>query len=127
MCYNGGEIKRWLKVKQIKLERINNSLVEQISYIIAHDVKNPGINFVTITGAKVTSDLSMAKIYFTVLDQSKIKETLEALKDASGYIRHELREKIDIRQIPELEFVYDESIEYGNKIEKIIDKLHEDE
>ena len=101
--------------------------MEQISYIIAHDVKNPDINFVTITGAKVTSDLSLAKIYFTVLDQSKIKETLSALKDASGYIRHELRERIEIRQIPELEFVYDESIEYGNKIEKIIDKLHEDE
>lgn len=114
-------------MNQIKLERINSSLVEQISYIIAHDVKNPDINFVTITGAKVTSDLSLAKIYFTVLDQSKIKETLSALKDASGYIRHELRERIEIRQIPELEFVYDESIEYGNKIEKIIDKLHEDE
>lgn len=116
-----------ISLNQIKLERINSSLVEQISYIIAHDVKNPDINFVTITGAKVTSDLSLAKIYFTVLDQSKIKETLLALKDASGYIRHELRERIDIRQIPELEFVYDESIEYGNKIEKIIDKLHEDE
>ena len=116
-----------ISLNQIKLERINSSLVEQISYIIAHDVKNPDINFVTITGAKVTSDLSMAKIYFRVLDQSKVKETLLALKDASGYIRHELRERIDIRQIPELEFVYDESIEYGNKIEKIIDKLHEDE
>ncbi len=116
-----------ISLNQIKLERINSSLVEQISYIIAHDVKNPDINFVTITGAKVTSDLSLAKIYFTVLDQSKVKETLLALKDASGYIRHELRERIDIRQIPELEFVYDESIEYGNKIEKIIDKLHEDE
>lgn len=116
-----------ISLNQIKLERINSSLVEQISYIIAHDVKNPDINFVTITGAKVTSDLSLAKIYFMVLDQSKIKETLSALKDASGYIRHELRERIDIRQIPELEFVYDESIEYGNKIEKIIDKLHEDE
>ena len=116
-----------ISLNQIKLERINSSLVEQISYIIAHDVKNPDINFVTITGAKVTSDLSLAKIYFTVLDQSKIKETLSALKDASGYIRHELRERIDIRQIPELEFVYDESIEYANKIEKIIDKLHEDE
>ena len=116
-----------ISLNQIKLERINSSLVEQISYIIAHNVKNPDINFVTITGAKVTSDLSLAKIYFTVLDQSKIKETLSALKDASGYIRHELRERIDIRQIPELEFVYDESIEYGNKIEKIIDKLHEDE
>lgn len=116
-----------ISLNQIKLERINSSLVEQISYIIAHDVKSPDINFVTITGAKVTSDLSLAKIYFTVLDQSKIKETLSALKDASGYIRHELRERIEIRQIPELEFVYDESIEYGNKIEKIIDKLHEDE
>ena len=116
-----------ISLNQIKLERSNSSLVEQISYIIAHDVKNPDINFVTITGAKVTSDLSLAKIYFTVLDQSKIKETLSALKDASGYIRHELRERIEIRQIPELEFVYDESIEYGNKIEKIIDKLHEGE
>ena len=116
-----------ISLNQIKLERINSSLVEQISYIIAQDVKNPDINFVTITGAKVTSDLSLAKIYFTVLDQGKIKETLSALKDASGYIRHELRERIEIRQIPELEFVYDESIEYGNKIEKIIDKLHEDE
>ena len=116
-----------ISLNQIKLERINSSLVEQISYIIAHDVKNPDINFVTITGAKVTSDLSLAKIYFTVLDQGKIKETLSALKDASGYIRHELRERIEIRQIPEVEFVYDESIEYGNKIEKIIDKLHEDE
>ena len=116
-----------ISLNQIKLERINSCLVEQISYIIAHDVKYPDINFVTITGAKGTSDLSLAKIYFTVLDQSKIKETLSALKDASGYIRHELRERIDIRQIPELEFVYDESIEYGNKIEKIIDKLHEDE
>lgn len=121
-------LERWvIEMNSIKLERINSSLVEQISYIIAHDVKNPNINFVTITGAKVTSDLSMAKIYFTVLNQDKIKETLDALKDASGYIRHELRERIDIRQIPELEFVYDESIEYGNKIEKIIDKLHEDE
>ena len=83
-----------ISLNQIKLERINSSLVEQISYIIAHDVKNPDINFVTITGAKVTSDLSLAKIYFTVLDQSKIKETLSALKDASGYIRHELRERI---------------------------------
>ena len=116
-----------ISLNQIKLERINSSLVEQISYIIAHDVKNPDINFVTITGAKVTSDLSLAKLYFTVFDQGEIKETLSALKDASGYIRHELRERIDIRQIPELEFVYDESIEYGNKIEKIIDKLHEDE
>ena len=81
--------------------------------------------FVTITDVKVSNDLSYAKVYFTVLDQNKINLTLKGLKEASGFIRHELRNRVDIRQIPELEFVYDESLEEAKKIEDIIDKLHD--
>ena len=110
----------------IKIERISDALIEQISYILANKVKNQDINFVTITDVKVSGDLSYAKVYFTVLDNSKIDITLKALKEASGFIRHELRERVDIRQIPELTFVYDESIEEAQKIEDIIDKLHEE-
>ena len=107
----------------IKSERVSDALIEQISYIINNEVKNHDIKFVTITEVKVSNDLSYAKVYFTVLDQNKIEETEKALKSASGFIRHELRERVDIRQIPELEFVYDESIEYGQRIENIIEEL----
>ena len=54
------------------------------------------------------------------------KETHDALKGASGYIRHLLHDRVDIRHIPELTFVYDESIEYGKKIENIIEEIHEE-
>lgn len=109
----------------IKNERISDALIEEISYIIANKVKNQDINFVTITEVKVTSDLSYAKVYFTVLDETKIDTTLKALNKTSGFIRHELRYRVDIRQIPELKFIYDESINEAKKIEDIIDKIHE--
>ena len=109
----------------IKIERISDALIEQISYIVSNKVKNKDINFVTITDVKVSSDLGFAKVYFTVLDDSKRDSTLKALKEASGFIRHELRDRIEIRQIPELTFVYDESINEAKKIEDIIGKIHE--
>ncbi len=109
----------------IKLERISDALIEQISYIIANEVKHKDINFVTITDVKVSSDLGYAKVYFTVLDESKKEITLKALKEASGFIRHELRDRIEIRQIPELTFIYDDTIEEAQKIESIIDKINE--
>ena len=111
----------------IKIESIGCNLVKEISYILMTEVKNPDVRFVTVTDCKVTSDLSYAKVYVTVLNQDKINETMKALKQASGFIRHELRERVDIRHIPELEFVYDESIEYGKKIENIIEKIKEED
>ncbi len=109
----------------IKSERIADLIIEQISYILANEVKNKDIDFVTITDASVTNDLSYAKIYFTVLDESKREVTEKALKSASGFIRHALRDRVDIRQIPELKFIYDESIEYGQRIEEKLKEIKE--
>ena len=109
----------------IKIERIGSNLVKEISYILASEVKDNDIKFVTVTDVKVTNDLSFAKVYFTVLDDEKRDSTLEALNSAKGFIRKELASRVDIRHIPELEFVFDKSIEYGKKIENIIDKIHE--
>ena len=111
----------------VKIDRINHSLVREISYILMTEVKDEDIKFVTITDCKTTNDLSFAKAYFTVLDDKKRETTLEALKNAAGFIRRELAERVEIRHIPELEFVYDESIEYGKKIEDIIGKIHEED
>lgn len=111
----------------IKIERIGSELVKEISYILATEVKDQDIQFVTITDVKVTNDLSYAKVYFTVLDDNKKVDTLKALKSASGFIRKMLADRIEIRHIPELEFIYDDSIAYGNRIEHIIEKIHEEE
>ena len=108
-----------------KINRINHSLIEEISYILKTEVKNQDIKFVTITAARTTSDLSYAKIYFTVLDNDKKESTLKALNQASGFIRTKLFDRIDIRYMPKLEFIYDDSIEYGNNIEKKIKEIHE--
>ena len=110
----------------IKIERLNNDLQEGISEILYKEVKDPDLKFVTITGCDTTSDLSFCKVYFTVLGKDKA-ETLKSLRSASSFIRGEVSKRIEIRHTPELKFVYDESIEYGEKIEKIIEKINEEE
>lgn len=111
----------------VKIERIADNIQKELSYILQLEVRDEDIKFVTITDVHVTNDLSFAKVYFTVLNEEKRKETLQALKDASGFLRKELADRIDIRHIPELQFVYDESIGYGKKIENIIETLHEED
>lgn len=110
----------------VKLDRLNNSFIEKISEIIHEQVKDKDVEFVTITDVKITNDLSFAKIYFTTLDDDRDKVT-KALNKASGFIRSVMCDKIQIRKMPELHFVYDESIEYGKDIEEKIKEIHENE
>ena len=110
----------------VKIDRLNNAFVEKISEIIHDEVKNNDAKMVTITDAKVTNDLSYAKIYFTTMNNDH-KKVLDALNKASGFIRSKLCEKINIRKMPEINFVYDESIEYGKKIEDIIERINHHE
>ena len=109
----------------IKIERIGSNLVREISYIIMMEVKDKVLKHVTITDCRVTNDLSFAKVYFTTLDDNKRSEVIESLNNAKSFIRLKLADRVDIRHIPELTFVYDESIEYGKKIEDIIEDIHE--
>ena len=111
----------------IKTERLGNVLHREISQILMTEVKDEDLKFVTITKVDLSSDLSYAKVYFTCLDQEKKDKVIKDINNASRYIRSELmRRKIEIRNMPELTFVYDDSIEYGNKIESIIEKIHEE-
>ena len=110
----------------VKIDRLNNAFVEKISEVLHDDIKDKNINLVTITDARVTNDLSFVKVYFTTLGDDK-KEVLMALNKAKGFIRSKLCEKMDIRKMPEINFVYDESIEYGKKIENIIERINNNE
>lgn len=111
----------------IKIERLNHAFQEEISMILMTEIKDEDIKFVTITGVETTSDLSYAKVYFTVLDDTKRKSTLEALNGAASFIRGKLSERVEVRHTPELKFIYDTSIEYGNHIEEIIDSINKEE
>lgn len=107
----------------IKIDRINKEMIRELSYILASEVKDQTLHFVTITDCKVTNDLSFAKVYFTVFDSNKKEETLVALKQATGFIRKMLAERMNLRHTPELTFLYDESIAYGKKIETILTQI----
>ena len=111
----------------IKIERLNHAFQEEISMILMTEIKDEDIKFVTITGVDTTSDLSYAKVYFTVLDETKKETTLEALTGAASFIRSKLAERVEIRHTPELKFIYDTSIEYGNHIKEIIDSINKEE
>lgn len=109
----------------IKTQRIANVLLKEISDILQNEVYDDDIKFVTLTSVKVDTDLSLAQIYCTVFDINKKDKCLHDLNAAKGFIKTELaKRKLEIRRIPDLRFIYDESIEYGNKIEKIIEKIN---
>ncbi len=113
-------------MSNIKIERLNDAIQEEISKILMTEIKDEEIHFVTITDCSVASDLSVCKVYFTVLDITKKDTVLQALQGAASFIRGKLSERLTVRHTPELRFIYDESIAYGEHIDQLIEQLHED-
>lgn len=108
----------------LKGERVASDLIKELSNIFLTEVKDEDLKNVTLTFATVTNDLSFAKIYFTTLDDHKREKVLKDMNNAVGYFRTELAKRLEIRHIPELKFIYDDSIEYGKKIEKVIEEIN---
>ena len=111
----------------IKIERLEHEFVEKISAILRTEIKDERINFVTVTSANITNDLYYAKVYVTVLDDSEKDNVIKLLNKASNFIERELSKRVDIRRMPNITFVYDESIEYANNIENIIESINKHE
>ena len=106
----------------IKLDRLNHIFTEEISKVINEEVKDPDVKFVTLTAVDISSDLSYAKVYFTTFDdRAKVEKDLN---NAAGFFRSILSQRLVMRHTPELKFIFDESIEYGQKIERIIKELN---
>lgn len=95
---------------------------------LIRELKDPRIAVMTtVVAVEVATDLKTAKVFVSVLGDDEAKaETMEGLNSARGFLRKELAHTINLRNTPELEFVYDESIEYGMKLSKMIDDLHVD-
>ena len=108
----------------LKTKKIGSNFTREISYIIMEEIKDPNIKFVTITGCDVTNDLSFAKVYFTTLKPEFKEVTKKALNKAANFIELELSKRVDIRKMPQISFLYDNSIEYGQTIEKKIEEIN---
>ena len=99
-------------------------LHEEISQLIQHDTRDPRLGFVTVTGVEVSADLRNAQVYVSVLgDEDEAQSTLAGLASAAGYFRHTMRHSLSLRYIPELKFKLDTSLEYGSRIESLLETI----
>ena len=111
-----------------RLNRINEELKKEISSIISFELKNPdATGLISVTKVKITPDLKYAKVYVSMLNSKSNVKTLEALKNSAGYIRSLIAKRINLRITPELVFEEDDSMEYGEKIDRILKDLNKGE
>ncbi len=111
-----------------RTERIAEQIREEISQMLATEVSDPGVGLVTITLVKVTADLSLARVYWTIIgDAPERAKTARALKRAVPYLRHLLASRLTLRRVPELQFHFDESVAAQDRIERILRELHQEE
>jgi ribosome-binding factor A len=104
--------------------RVGDQLRAEISDLLARQVHDPGIGFLTITQVTVSSDLQVARAYYTTLgDERARRETARALGRATPFLRRQLGSRLRLKRVPLLEFFFDESIERGDRIERILNEL----
>lgn len=107
-----------------RLGRINEELRKQISQVLNYELKNPDVTgMISVTKVKITPDLKYAKVYVSVLNSKNLKKTMTGLKESSGFVRSRIAQTVNLRITPELIFEYDDSIEYGERIDTILKNL----
>lgn len=109
--------------------RVGHLLQREIADLIRREVNDPRAQQVTITSVDVSPDLKQARVYFTCLDtDADTKKVEKVLNNAKGYLRHHLKSRLSMRSVPDLRFIYDESVERGTRISALIDRaLHRDD
>ena len=107
-----------------RTRQVGEFLREELTDIIRREVKDPRIGFMSVTRVDVTPDLRHAAVYISVLGtDDEREETLKALRSASGFIRHHLKPRLRMRQIPELEFRDDRSMEHAEQIARTLREI----
>jgi ribosome-binding factor A len=110
-------------VTSYRMRRVNEALKEIIGNALAQELKDPRIGFVTLTGVDTAPDLSHAKVFVSVYGKQTEKEaTLEGLRAARPFLQRLIGDELPLKRIPALEFVYDQSVDQGMRIQAILKK-----
>lgn len=103
--------------------RIADQIQRSLAELLRLEVRDPRVGLVTLTGVDLSRDQSHAKVWFTVMGTGEtVREAAQGLARASGFLRSELAHRLTIRKVPELHFEYDESVERGARLSRLIDE-----
>ncbi|ACV25727.1 MULTISPECIES: 30S ribosome-binding factor RbfA [Kangiella] len=118
-------------MSQARAKRVADQIQRDLAVLLQREMKDPRLGIVTVSGVEVTSDLQNAKVFVTFLgkdEEQEIKQALEVLTGAAGFLRSQLAKSIRMRSVPSLRFLFDKSIVEGQKMTSLIDKaISEDE
>lgn len=107
-----------------RMARVDEELKRELSNIINYEVKNSNVTgMISVTKVKTSPDLKYARVSVSIINSKNVKQTLAGLKAASGFIRSRIAEKMNLRVTPELVFELDESLVYGEKIDRILEQV----
>lgn len=111
----------------VKISRISSDVLRELSSIMLLEAKDETLKHITLTGCEVTSDLGLARIYYTYMGDESLEAVKENLRVATPYLRTVLASRAELRHTPDLKFIYDDSIEYGQNIERILNNISKNE
>jgi len=104
-------------------ERLGDLIQREVSELIRLELRDPRVGMITITSVDVSPDMSHARLFFTLLEKEKLADTLQGLKRSAGFLRSQLARRIKMYSTPELRFEYDESVERGDHISRLLNSV----
>ena len=107
-----------------KIQRIESDILKYLSNIILTETRDELLKSITLTEVEVNKDLSLAKIYFTSINNEEDVDIVKEVNEAAPFLRGKLARVLEVRNIPELKFIYDDTIEYATRIERIINNIN---
>ena len=112
---------------RIRPEKVAHLMRREVAEILQRRLRDPRVSaMVSVTDVEVTHDLSFARVFVSIMGSPAEREaTLEALAHAAGFVRHELSPRLGLREVPEIRFVHDDSLERGARVEDLLKRLHE--
>jgi ribosome-binding factor A len=106
-------------------DRVADQIRAELASLLSREVKDPGIGFVTITSVRVTADLQLARVHYSVLgDEAARKQTARALDRALPFLRRQIAARLRLRRAPELAFHFDDSLDRQDRIEELLREIH---
>ena len=105
------------------MERVAERVRIELSTLLTRTVRDPAVSAVTITHVSMTADLQLARIYYTVLDGSDRRDTARGLRRAKTYLRRAIGQRLQLRQVPELRFIFDETLDQQDRLAQIFSEI----
>ena len=108
-----------------RAERVGDLIRAEVANLLTRQVRDPGIGFVTITSVRMTSDLQLARIYYSSIADTRGRlVSARALARATPFLRRQLGRRLSLKRVPTLEFIYDETLERQDRVAQLLEELH---